>query len=427
MFEKYLIFMQKVIFLIHLPLLSFASNLQEFIILSQNNEQYLIKQMQNEQAYITKNQNFKNYLPSLSLTSAYIANNKDRFITDPQESLFAQFSLHFLLFDGGAREAHLKSLEIKEKLSFLDKEQSKNYLALNAITLYFNTLSLEKILLANQQKVELLKSNFERLQKFYNAGLSSKEELESIKSKYHLSLLELSQKELQLAYIQKEIQILSNTDFHPKGNAFLQNPHEEKNQNYEILMAKEHINLAKEGVKLARAQYFPKFYIQNNFTFYKNNHNPKIPQPYANLADEFLKQYSQNNQFIIAMEWKIFDFNARSQEVEKNRLNVQIAHANARLNERKNKQELIFIDKNLKVLIQQIHALKISLNAANLAFESINKKYQTGLVSYIEYLQALELKFKAQSDLELAKNEFEIAKANYYFNLGINLNLKVKE
>ncbi|EPW4223196.1 multidrug efflux RND transporter outer membrane subunit CmeD, partial [Campylobacter jejuni] len=136
--------------------------------------------------------------------------------------------LNFLLFDGGAREANLRALESREKLSLLDKEQNKNYLALNAITLYFNTLSLEKILLANQQKVSFLKSTFERLQKFYDAGLSPKDELESIKAKYHLSLLELSQNELKLANIQKEIKILSDTDFKVQGNAFLENPQQEK-------------------------------------------------------------------------------------------------------------------------------------------------------------------------------------------------------
>lgn len=182
MLEKYL---KSAIFLALYPLAMLASNLHEFIALSQNNESYLIKQMQSEQANLDKEQAFRNYLPSLSLNSAYVANNKDRFIIDPQESLFAKVSLNFLLFDGGAREANLRALESREKLSFLDKEQNKNYLALNAITLYFNTLSLEKILLANQQKVSFLKSTFKRLQKFYDAGLSSKDELESIKAKYH--------------------------------------------------------------------------------------------------------------------------------------------------------------------------------------------------------------------------------------------------
>ncbi|EFC32740.1 putative outer membrane component of efflux system [Campylobacter jejuni subsp. jejuni 414] len=413
--------------ILFLPLVLFGSNLKELINLSQNNESYFIKQMQSEQANLNRQQAFRNYLPTLSLNSAYVANNKDRFITDPQESLFAKVSLNFLLFDGGAREANLRALESKEKLSLLDKEQSKNYLTLNAITLYFNTLSLEKILLANQQKVAFLKSTFERLQKFYNAGLSPKDELESIKAKYHLSLLELSQNELKLANIQKEIKILSHTDFKPKGDALLENPQQEKSRSYEVMITKEQINLAKESVNLAKAKYFPKFYIQDNFSFYKNIFNPKIPTPFANLADNFLEKYSQGNQFILGMEWKIFDFNARTKEVEKERLNVQIANANARFSERKNKEELNYLNKSLKVLQEQILALNLSLNAANLAFESVDKKYQAGLVSYVEYLQALEAKFKAQSDLELAKNEFEITKANYYFNAGIDLNSKVKE
>ncbi|HDZ5085023.1 TPA: TolC family protein [Campylobacter jejuni] len=413
--------------ILFLSLVLFGSNLKELINLSQNNESYFIKQMQSEQANLNRQQAFRNYLPTLSLNSAYVANNKDRFIIDPQESLFAKVSLNFLLFDGGAREANLRALESKEKLSLLDKEQSKNYLTLNAITLYFNTLSLEKILLANQQKVAFLKSTFERLQKFYNAGLSPKDELESIKAKYHLSLLELSQNELKLANIQKEIKILSHTDFKPKGDALLENPQQEKSQNYEVMIAKEQINLAKESVNLAKAKYFPKFYIQDNFSFYKNNFNPKVPASFVNLADNFLEKYSQGNQFILGMEWKIFDFNARTKEIEKERLNVQIANANARFSERKNKEELNYLDKSLKVLQEQILALNLSLNAANLAFESVDKKYRAGLVSYVEYLQALEAKFKAQSDLELAKNEFEITKANYYFNAGIDLNSKVKE
>ncbi len=427
MFKKYLKIISKAVFLAFLSQPASASNLKELINLSQNNEQYLIKQMQNRQAVLENSQAFRNYLPSLGLNAAYVANNKDHFIIVPQESLFAKLSLNVLLFDGGAREATLRALQSKEKLSFLDKEQSRNYLALNAITLYFNTLSLEKILLANEQKVKFLKSSFERLQKFYNAGLSSKDELESIRAKYHLSLLELNQNKLKLVSIQKEIRILSNTDFKPEGETYLDNPIQEKSQNYEVLKAKEQINLAKENLNLVKAQYFPKFYIQNNFGFYKNNYNPKIPAPYINLADEFLEKHSQSNQFILGLEWKLFDFNARAKEIEKERLNVQIANANARYNERKNKEELIYLRQSLNFLKEQISALKLSLEAANSAFESVDKKYKAGLASYVEYLGAVETKFKAQSDLELAINEFEITKANYYFNAGVELISKVRE
>ncbi|MDN2823502.1 TolC family protein, partial [Campylobacter coli] len=75
--------------------------------------------------------------------------------------------------------------------------------------------------------------------------------------------LELSQNELKLANIQKEIIILSDTDFKVQVNAFLENPQQEKSQNYEVMIAKDQINLAKESVNLAKAEYFPKFYIQD--------------------------------------------------------------------------------------------------------------------------------------------------------------------
>ncbi|MCW1650468.1 TolC family protein, partial [Campylobacter jejuni] len=55
MFEKYL---KSAIFLALYPLAMLASNLHEFIALSQNNESYLIKQMQSEQANLDKEQAF---------------------------------------------------------------------------------------------------------------------------------------------------------------------------------------------------------------------------------------------------------------------------------------------------------------------------------------------------------------------------------
>ena len=44
----------------------------------------------------------------------------------------------------------------------------------------------------------------------------------------------------------------------------------------------------------------------------------------------------------------------------------------------------------------------------------------------MEYLGALELKFKALSDLELAKNELEITKANYYFTDWLEINKEIE-
>ncbi|EAI6219384.1 TolC family protein, partial [Campylobacter upsaliensis] len=182
----------KCLVLILTPLFLKASNLNELIELSLHNESYLIKELQTLQSVAQKDAAFRAYLPNLSLSSGYIANNKDRALTEPNESLFSRLSLNFLLYDGGKREAHIKSLKLQEILARLDEKEQKNLLALNAATLYFNYLSLEELIKAGEQKKTFLKQSLTRLESFYNAGLSAKDELESIRAKFHLASLELS-------------------------------------------------------------------------------------------------------------------------------------------------------------------------------------------------------------------------------------------
>ncbi|TNB63450.1 TolC family protein [Campylobacter helveticus] len=416
----------KCLVLILTPLILKASNLNELIELSLKNESYLIKELQNLQSIAQKDAAFNAYLPSLSLNSGYMANNKDRSLIDPNESLFSRLSLNFLLYDGGKREAHIKSLKLKEILTRLDKKEQKNLLALSATTLYFNYLSLEEIVKANEQKKAFLKQNLIRLENFHKAGLSAKDELESIRAKYHLASLELSQNLLKIENLKKELFILATKEFTPLGKASLKEPRKSQSQNIKVLKAKEQIYLANEGVSMARAEFFPKFFVQNHLSFYENNHNPKIPAPYQNLGAEMFNKSGTTNQILLGLEWKIFDFGARNKELESKRLNVQIQKANYALLKRQNEEELKYLEKNLSVLKEQIKALKYSLNAANLAYESVDRKYNAGLCSYVEYLGALELKFKALSDLELAKNELEITKANYYFTAGLEINKEIE-
>lgn len=413
-------------FIIFLPLILFASNLKEFIELSLKNEQYQIKTMQNMQSSFEIQSLTSSYMPNLNLDIGYVALNKDRLITDPQESFYTKLSLNFLLYDGGKREALINSLKFKKNITQLSKEQSKNYLALKASTLYFNYQSLKAIIKSSEQKKLFLENTLQRLKKFYKVGLSSQNELESINAKYHLAKLELSKNLLKLEEIKKDIRILTTQDFTPDKLNFLKDPSKDfKNNNLEFLIAKEQINQANEKLKIAKSSYLPKIFLQNNFIFYKNNYNPKIPSIYQNLVNDFFKEHTQSNQFIIGMQWKIFDFNQRSKEVEKERLEVQIANAKANLIKRENEQNLEYLQKNLDILKEQINALSYALKASEIAFKVVNEKYSAGLCSYIEYLEALEEKFKAFSNLELAKNELEITKANYYFLAGIDIKNKV--
>ena len=174
----------------------------------------------------------------------------------------------------------------------------------------------------------------------------------------------------------------------------------------------------------------PRIFLQDNFGFYRNNYGINLPPQLNTMGlnlNEYFKKNAKNNEFFIGFEWKIFDFFSTSAKVEKERLDYQIAALGASYAERKNRLEMSFLQKELKVLGEQIEALKLANTAASLAFESVDKKYTAGLSSYNDYLQALESKFKAQSDLELARNEFEIAKARYYYTLGLDIKERIEQ
>ncbi|TQR60269.1 TolC family protein [Campylobacter troglodytis] len=419
----------KWLFLGLLPLFVFGSNLDELINLSLNNEAYLSKELALLRAQSERKSAFRAYLPELSLKGGYMGNSLDTFLSDPKDSLFARLSLNFLLYDGGKREANLKALEFAEKLAHLAKEQSKNYLALSAATLYFNHQSMQGLIKTSEQKELFLKNTLNRLESFNKAGLSSKDALETVRAKFHLSSLELHKNRLKLIEIEKNLQELSQKNFIPQAGARLKDLGFESANNLDLLIAQEQANLAKARLNAARAEYLPRFFIQNNLSWYKNNFEISVPPLFetvsADFIDKYFKKNSRNNQFILGFEWKIFDFFSTNAKIEAQRLDLQIQRLNLNYVERKTRLDLDFLRKELEILKEQIGALSLANEAASLAFESVDRKYSAGLNSYNDYLQALESKFKAQSDLELAKNEFEIAKARYYFLSGLDIKERI--
>ena len=407
---------------------SVASNLNELIDLSLKNEEYLMRELAAFKAQNERKSVARAYLPELSLQGGYLSNGFDNFLTSPKNSLFAKLSLNFLLYDGGKREANLQALKAGEKLANLAKEQSKNYLALSATTLYLNYQSLQSLIKASEQKELSLKNTLIRLEEFYKAGLAAKDALESVRAKFHLTSLELHKNRLKLMEVEKGLQELSQQNFTPQGEARLKDLGFESGKSLEILIAKEQVKIAKNKLESARASYLPRIFLRDNFGFYRNNYALEIPPTLAMMGlnlDEYFKKNAKNNEFFIGFEWKIFDFFSTKAKVESERLEYQIQALNANYVERKNKLEIDFLQKELKVLREQIEALSLANEAASLAFESVDKKYVAGLNSYNDYLQALESKFKAQSDLELAKNEFEITKARYYFVSGIDIKERI--
>ena len=140
--------MLRIAIFVFLSLSLYAVNLEDFIELSLRNETNLIKENEILKANNEKDKALSAYFPSISLESAYNANNGDVFIDRAKESLYAVFSLSYIIYDGGKREAQFKGAKSMQNLALLNSQFTKQNTVYKACVLYFNYLSLEKIISA---------------------------------------------------------------------------------------------------------------------------------------------------------------------------------------------------------------------------------------------------------------------------------------
>jgi outer membrane protein TolC len=92
------------------------------------------------------------------------------------------------------------------------------------------------------------------------------------------------------------------------------------------------------------------------------------------------------------------------------------------LNYALSKEKMAFDLAKKKLLTQQkkIDSAKSALDMAISVYDIILTKYQNGIVDNIAYLDALSKKTINRALYNQALNNYEIAKANYYFDSGMD-------
>jgi outer membrane protein TolC len=127
------------------------------------------------------------------------------------------------------------------------------------------------------------------------------------------------------------------------------------------------------------------------------------------------------NIFKVNLAWKIFDFGATNDTYNSNYKLYLGAKSNYEYEKSKANVDLQLAIKAHKIAQMQIESTSLALKAANATYNAIESKYQSGLVNNVAYLEALSEKSNAISQLQNAKNNLEIKKANILYHSGKNL------
>ena len=425
--KKIYIFLSFFVFLVASEV-KFEGNLPELILAAQSSNLAQISNYEPQKAQLQKDAVKSAYMPSLTVEGGYSFLSGDINVLRPQRAATARAILELAVYDGGKREALLSSLSHLSAAEILKNEDYQNLLAFNATKLYFSFLSLGELAIAKEGEINYLKNALNRLEKYYRAGLSDESEYEAINARYAMALaerLEITQNQNE---IKNQIYALTGRDIKPVAGsriAFLddENSAPQKNTKPELEALRLNFAAALEDEKITASETNPQIFIKNTYTFMRTHYDRNLlPAQYRSALepyfDDFFKPNLNTNELILGFSWKAFDFGANKKRREIKRISALQAKLNLDQKRLQNELNLTNIKNDLKTLEQKIAAGESALNSAQTSLNAVSKKYEAGLLGYVEFLNATAQSFSAGSALELSKSKFEIKKAEYLYERG---------
>jgi len=392
-----------------LELFLHASSLQELIDVSQKNRVVASAShvvASKEKAYESSK---SGYLPTLDLLGTY-QNAYDETPTLAQNSLRAQASLKYVIYDGGKKESVYGQLESTVASSKKSVEAIKNSISLDVARLYFGYLSLEADKTATLQEIEQLKAELKRVQFFYEAGTVTKDEVAKIDSRTKSALVALQEIELESQKILHTLEYYTTQKVSSvQKGSLVHLPQEETTLlRAEIQALEDEASSVLFGAKALKSQNNPTLYFEDTLSYTDYYFDQK---PTNSLVDT-------QNIATLNVAWNIFDFGSRTQAYESKF--QEYLSKKSLIEHEKHKADVDYrlAKKSLEIATAKVEAAKATLEAASTTYELIKFKYQNGTIDNVAYLLALSEKYDASRGYERAINDLEIKKAELIYYSG---------
>ena len=403
--------MKKFLFLSLFPLFAFSGNLNELLNLAEQNKQVEASryslEASKEKEYATKSA----YLPNLTLGASQTFNQESNMFA-AEKNTTGTATLAFTIYDGGKREASFEQQQALVKSATFALASVQNNISLDVIYYYYNYLST----LANKEstlkKMEQLEAERNRLEKFLSVGAITADELQKIVSSIEQTKVDLLTLDNTLNNISNTLEYLTGEQVSvEKGSTIVykENTNNEENKRLDILALEESVQSNKSEIKMAKSPNLPTIALQNTYS----KHDFDYP-----VATENLKEQSSVQ---LSMQWKIFDFGSTSSNAQAAYLNYLSKNSELSYAKYKAKASFKNAQNSYKTSLAKIEAAKAKLQASEMTYELIKKKFQQGIVNNVSYLDALSDKFNSNSQLQTALNEVEYQKAVLLYEMGENI------
>ncbi len=321
------------------------------------------------------------------------------------------------LYDGGKNISIKRQKNYELKATKLGANATTKEILLQTVTLFYQIRTVEENIKAYKEKSKTLYAQYKREKEKYDIQMITIDEVLKLQSEYESNNYIIEDLKYQRESLYENISLLAGQKIDSVDNSKLP---EMMNLNYKpsssIEALKVNLKAINENINQVNAIKKPKIKLEDTLNAYH----------YANYHENLLKDLPDTqNQLMLSFSLNLYDTSSSSK-----RQSAVLAKMvkNEQLNYAKSKEKMAFKLATRKLFTQKekIKSAKSALEMANSVYDIIKTKYENGIVDNITYLDALSKKTTNMALYNQALNNYEIAKANYYFSSGVDYKLTLR-
>ncbi len=351
------------------------------------------------------------FLPQLNIDYGFQHNARNTQMFDNFFTQAADAKFSWNLFSGFSTINGIKEKNSTYLANLSDEEYTRQSIYLQVVQQYYGYFDNISKLISLQKKLSQIQAEVLRVQRLFNQGLTTIDNLEALKAQAAQSQYQIDSAKLNVEQNRLNLQFLTNLNIEALNYDRLQNPEYKLEERADITSMRHQIDA--QIYQNKQLNYLPSIDVSNTFTY-----NIQRPE-YVNLNPSFTNMYPVlQNVAGISVTWKLFDNIGIALQKQSLRIGQMASQKNFYYKKMEQKRDEQLYRKTLQIAILQIKSAAANLKSADLAYLNVKKKYNANLINYVDYLQALSTKFDAEATFNQSVNNFEVQKANYIFYSG---------
>ncbi len=398
-----------------LPILVYAESLKSLIeYATTKNELIVSKELTSKSRASSVKSSESELFPTVDLGAYYQRFDAANPIL-PGTTYSGYAKLGYDVYTGGKKTNTIKQRKNEYKSSTYDYESTKKSIELAIVQDFYTIKSLEASLLAREDASNAVKVQLQRMKKFYAASLATSDDVDRLQSAYDKNIYGIEQLKFEILSLQKSLELKVGKRIATLDESVFKKMDDAKSDELDkIKSLRATKNSLLNASEVIDSYYYPQIRVEDTYNLYGYADEPS----FGNIV---IEQIDKQNKIMATLNFRVFDYGSLGEAKESIRLSADALGEQIRYQTKEQKLQQELALHRIKTAKLNIKSSASALKAGESALKTITKKYNSGIVDNVVYLDALTAQTDAKAMYESSLNNLEVAYALYYYYNGKKL------